>query len=67
MTLKAATDGNDLVFTVTDTGVGIAPGGAGPDLREVPAGREPDDPRAGRHRAGAVDRARAGEAAAAAT
>jgi signal transduction histidine kinase len=25
VTLKAATDGNDLVFTVTDTGVGIAP------------------------------------------
>ena len=25
VTLKAAADGNDLVFTVTDTGVGIAP------------------------------------------
>ena len=38
------------------------PGGAGPDLREVPAGGEPDDARTGRHGTGAFHRPGAGQA-----
>ena len=48
---------------VIDTGVGHRAGGAGTGLREVPAGGQPDDPRAGRHRPGTVDRAGTGQAA----
>ena len=44
-----------VAFSVVDTGIGIAAGQAGDDLRGVPAGRRHHQPRVRRHRARAVD------------
>ena len=68
VTLKAASRRHrPRLHRDVDTGVGNFARGARPDLREVPAGREPDDPRAGRHWPRVVDCAGTGETPAAET
>ena len=62
VTVTGSVAGGRLTLSVADTGVGIAAGGAGHGVRQVPPGVQPADPGAGRDGAGVVHRPGTGQA-----